>query len=202
MMQTSAEDQLNKMILTTSTLMQRFEQRCAQLEQQQQQLTHVLNQLAQQVPQVIRNSADNTLQSLPSAVVGKLGDSLSQPVDDYDKRVRSAGQSIKSGADELAKQLQAMRVLQKSLVWKSAAVVIAAVLVLVVAAGWLLLDTRKQIQRNKVEASLLQAYNAADVNLCHGKLCANVDVPKDYKPGMYLYVRPRSTVTPTVEANK
>nr|MDO6953614.1 relaxation protein [Xanthomonas vasicola] len=39
----------------------------------------------------------------------------------------------------------------------------------------LLAHYRQQIKDNQLRAELLRAYNAADVTLCNGQLCANVE---------------------------
>jgi len=50
-----------------------------------------------------------------------------------------------------------------------------SVLLLLLGGGWLLWQYRADIDHNRISAELLRAYNQADVTLCDGRLCANVD---------------------------
>lgn len=58
-----------------------------------------------------------------------------------------------------------------------------------VGGGWLSKHYYEEIRRNQLSADLLKAYNAADVTLCEGRLCANVDV-KSEKFGDKAQYRP------------
>lgn len=57
------------------------------------------------------------------------------------------------------------------------------------AGAWLSNHYYDEIRRNQISVELLRAYDAADVTLCGGKLCANVDMSakgvgnkRQYKP--------------------
>jgi hypothetical protein len=58
---------------------------------------------------------------------------------------------------------------------------------------WLASHYYNVIRENQIDAALMQAYNRADVSLCQGRLCANVDA-KGARYGddkQYLIVKPR-----------
>ncbi|BAV95622.1 relaxation protein [Lysobacter enzymogenes] len=186
-------DELTALISKTAVLMEQFERRCEELERHQRALAEHLQALAQQVPGVVRQSADDSLRSLPGAVMGKLESGLSEPVGAYEKRLREAGSLLHDGSQTLAAQLKRMEQLHRHLVWKIVGAAFGSVLLLLIGGGWLLWQYRADIDRQRISAELLRAYNQADVTLCEERLCANVDDKaaaygerKQYRP-----VRPR-----------
>lgn len=82
---------------------------------------------------------------------------------------------------------------QTSLVWKG----MLALLVgstLAVAGSWLFARTQlKQVERQRMEARYLEAFNRADVVLCGENLCANIDTsaPAHGADGRYRPIRAR-----------
>ena len=169
------QDELMSLVAKTAALMEQFERRCDAIEQRQQAVIQQLQQIAQQVPGVVRQSADESLRRLPDAVMSKLQSGLEQPVDGYEKRLREAGSLLQEGSQSLAAQLMKMQRLHERLIWKIAGTVLGSLLLLLGGGGWLLSKYRSDIRENQISAELLRAYNQADVTLCEGRLCANVD---------------------------
>jgi hypothetical protein len=187
------QDELTALIGKTSALMEQFERRCIEIEKRQQGLSHDLQTLAGQVPAAFRQSADNSLQLLSRELLGKLRDGLEQPVAAYEQRLREAGVLLGEGSQILATQLQRMQHLHRHLMWKTTGVALASLLLLVAGGTWLSTHYYRVIGENQVAAGLLKAYNAADVVVCEGRLCANVDrkgSPRGDK-GQYLPVKRR-----------
>ncbi len=60
--------------------------------------------------------------------------------------------------------------------WAVPAGLIVGSVLAVGGAAYAVAHARSQVQRHHVEAALLRAYNQADVTLCDGRLCANVDM--------------------------
>lgn len=190
---TMQQDELMGLISKTAVLMEQFERRCDEISASQRAVMQQLQQLAQQVPGVVRQSADDSLRSLPGAVMGRLESGLDQPVGAYEKRLQSAGGLLQEGSQTLAAQLKRMESLHKHLVWKVVGAAFGSVLLLLVGGGWLLWQYRADINENRVAADLLRAYNQADVTLCEGRLCANVE-PQGKSYGdqkQYRVVQPR-----------
>lgn len=58
--------------------------------------------------------------------------------------------------------------------------VLASVIAMLSATAWVA-QARREAARHRIEASLLQAYNAADVTLCDGRLCVRLDPAGPYQ---------------------
>jgi ElaB/YqjD/DUF883 family membrane-anchored ribosome-binding protein len=190
------EQALSDLISKTAMLMEKFERNCTDIDQRQQALAQQLSDLTQRLPQVVRQSAESSLQVLPGEVLGKVQSGLEQPVSQYEKRLNDAGTKVNEGSGALAQQLQRMEKLHKQLVWKTAAVAVGSMLLVLVGGIWLSSHYYGIIREYQLSADLLKAYNRADVTLC-GKngeqLCANVDrEAQGYgDQGQYVPVKPR-----------
>ncbi|XUP35755.1 relaxation protein (plasmid) [Xanthomonas axonopodis pv. vasculorum] len=163
------------LVSKTAALMEQFERRCSDIEQQQRRLAQQLEQVTQSLPGVMTRSAEQTLQRVPDTLVRNVKQGMDQSVADFEKRLQLAGSMIGGGAQSLSDQLKRIERAQRLLLWKGAAVVVGSLLVLLGGGGWLLAHYRQQIEDNQLRAELLRAYNAADVTLCNGQLCANVE---------------------------
>ncbi len=187
------QDELTALIGRTAILMEQFERRCEEIEAHQRTLCEQLQQLSQRAVWAVCQAADESLRDLSGAVTGKVEDGLSQPVAAYEHRLRKAGTLLQEGSQGLAAQIARLQWLHRQLVWKVVAVAFGSLLLLLAGGGWLSSRYRADIERQRVGADLLRAYNRADVSLCDGRLCANVDLKgraygedKQYRP-----VRPR-----------
>lgn len=184
------QDHLSTLIAKTAVLMEQFERRCEEIERHQATLSQDLQHLAQQVPAVVRQSADQSFSTLPGEVAGR----LQQPVQDYERRLQQAGEELANGSQELARQLVRLQSLHRHLVWKSAGITAACLLLLFAGGAWLADHYYGVIRDNQLAAELLQAYNRADVRVCDGgRLCANVnrDARGQGPRGEYLPVKSR-----------
>ncbi|MEA9566824.1 MULTISPECIES: relaxation protein [unclassified Xanthomonas] len=188
----NAQDPL-ALVSKAASLMEQFERRCIELEQQQNRLAQQLEQVAQSLPGVMTRSAEQTLQRVPDTLIRSMQQGMEQPVAGFEKRLQQAGNLIGEGAHSLSDQLKRIERGQRVLLWKGVAVVIGSLLLLLAGGGWLLTQYRDEIRHNQLRAELLRAYNAADVTLCDGRLCANVETKgatygdrRQYRP-----VRPR-----------
>lgn len=102
-------------------------------------------------------------------------------------------QASQTARQELEQGTQALRRQRSLWSWTAPlALVIGAVLV-TLGSGWQVWHARQELQQIRIQTDLLRAYNAADVTLCEGQLCANVE-PDGKRHGerrQYRLVRPR-----------
>ncbi|UNU10682.1 relaxation protein [Xanthomonas translucens] len=158
-----------------AALMEQFERSCADLNRQQQRLVQHLEQVTQSLPGVTVRSVQETLQRVPDALIRQVQNGLDESVAGFEKRLQHAGSLISEGVQSLSTQLKHVERMQRLLLWKSAAVTLGSLLLLLAGGGWLLMQYRQDIRDNQLRAELLRAYNAADVTLCEGRLCANTE---------------------------
>jgi ElaB/YqjD/DUF883 family membrane-anchored ribosome-binding protein len=166
--------------------MEQFERRCEHIERH-------LQSLGQQLPAIIKQSADGSLQSLPNQVMGQVRDGLERPVQDYQQRLRTAGSEVGAEASALAQQLKRLEQLHRMLIWKAIGITAVCLLLLLGGGAWLAMHYADVIKQNQMSADLVSVYNHADVTICDGHLCANVD-PKGKRygeHGEYLSVKAR-----------
>lgn len=166
---------LTGLISKTAALMEQFERNCETLRQQQEQLTRRLDMLAQQLPATARQSADEAMHAIAASASTRLLDGLGRPMDTFERRLQQSGRQLAEGADTLAAQFQRIERLHRGLVWKLLLVSWGGLALLLAGGGWLLWQYRQDIVRHQLAADLLRAYDQADVTLCEGRLCANVD---------------------------
>jgi hypothetical protein len=145
------------------------------------------------VPEQMKQSADRLFSTLPQTVMVQLDSGLSAPIKSYERKLQQSGEQLQERVGQLTKQLAQLESFSRRLVWKIAAVVIAALLVAVVGGATAVSYYRDQIKQSQLSADLLHAYNQADVTLCDGQLCANIDKSgqKYGEHGQYQPVRLR-----------
>jgi hypothetical protein len=175
-------EDLTDLVSKAAALMEIFERRCERIDQRQQAVTLALQQLTEKIPATLRQSAEGSLRTVSGALLSEVQQGLGQPVDAYMRRLSEAGSLLHQSAKSLAEEMQRARRLHRALLWKLAAVTTSCLLILLLGAGWLSLHYYQTIQDEHIAADLLKAYNGADVTLCDGRLCANID-PKGKRYG-------------------
>jgi hypothetical protein len=178
------QQELEVLIGHAAVLMEQFERRSEHIEQRLQDLGQTLQAVSQHLPEIVKQSADGSLQSLPNQIVGQVRDGLERPVQDYQQRLRAAGSEISSEAGALAQQLKRMEQLHRMLIWKVIGATAVCLLLLLGGGAWLAMHYADVIKQNQLSADLLNTYNRADVTICDGHLCANVD-PKGKRYGQH-----------------
>ncbi|HKU17872.1 MAG TPA: hypothetical protein VJP80_01220 [Candidatus Saccharimonadales bacterium] len=188
------QDELYSLISRTSGLMERYERRSQALEQQLGQLTHSLLSVVERWPDVLRQSTDAALNTLPAQVIHSVKGGLDRPVADYQQRLLASATEVSDRMQTLARQVERLEQLHRWAIWKLAGAVGASLALLLAGGLWLGMHYMDVIRDNQVNARLLKAYNAADVTLCaNDQLCAHV-APKGPRYGdqqQYQLVAPR-----------
>lgn len=188
------QDELTTLIDKTATLMAQYERRGDAIDARLQALGETLQGLARQLPEVVRTSADDAMQTLPAEMATVMRNNLGQSIGEYRQRLDAAGHDIEKASQALAGQIGHLQRLHRQLIWKATGAVVLALALLLAGGAWLSLHYTRVIRDNQLSAELLKAYNDADVTLCgSGKLCANVDTrgARYGENRQYLPVRPR-----------
>ncbi len=170
------EDELSVLISKTAALMEQFERRCDEIDQRLLTSSEELQKLTQQLPAVVKQSASESMQSLPGQVSSQVQLGLARPVADYQQTLDRSGNDLGHAAHALAQQIKQMQSLQRLLIWKVIGVTAVCFLLLLGGGIWLSMHYTKVIEENQLTADLMKTYNNADLVMCEkGQLCANVD---------------------------
>jgi hypothetical protein len=177
----------------TGALLEQFVRYCEQQGQHQTAMADRLQYAIGSVPEQMKQSADKVFSALPQTVTAQVENGLSAPIKGYERKLEESARQLQERVGQLTRQLAQLESFSRRLVWKVAAVVIAALLVAVIGGTTAVAYYRDQIKQSQLTAELLHAYNQADVTLCDGHLCANVDKGghKYGERGQYQPVRPR-----------
>ncbi len=170
------EDELSVLISKTAALMEQFERRCDEIDHRLLTSSEELQKLTQQLPAVVKQSANDSMQAVPGQVSSQVQLGLSRPVTDFQQRLDKAGNDVGQASHALAQQIKHIENLQRLLIWKVIGVTAACFLLLLAGGIWLSMHYTKVIEENQLTADLMKTYNNADLVLCEkGQLCANVD---------------------------
>ncbi|GAB2503745.1 hypothetical protein [Lysobacter humi (ex Lee et al. 2017)] len=112
----------------------------------------------------------------------------------YRERLAALAGDAGRASAELRASAQALRRQRRLWGWAAPLALLAGSVLAVGAAAYAVAHAREQVERHRIEAALLRAYNAADVTLCGERLCANVDPrgPAVGPGGRYRAVRARA----------
>lgn len=175
-----------------SVLMAQFERRCEQIERNQNMLAERLQSVAEHIPGIVKNSTDNHLRQISQETASSAKQGLGEAVSHYEKSLSQSGHLIQAQASTLGAEIRQLKMLHNHMMWK-VVVTVAFCMLLVIAGGiYLSMHYRRVIEQNQISAELLQAYNRADVVLCEGRLCVNIDPnSKAYGDGKRQYRQAR-----------
>jgi hypothetical protein len=188
------EDELAALIDKTATLMVHYERRGAAIDARLQALADALQGLTQQLPAVVRTSADGAMQALPAEMGSVMREGLDPSIGDYRRRLDAASGDVERTARALAGQIGQLQRVHRQLIWKTVGAAVLTLALLLTGGVWLSMHYTRVIRDNQLSAELLKAYNGADVTLCgRGELCANVDTrgARYGEHRQYLPVKPR-----------
>lgn len=187
-------EELDVLIDKTATLMVQYERRSAQVEEHLRKLGETLQGLTRQLPAVVKGSTTQLLQTLPAEVNSTVRGGLERSLCDHRAGLQSAGADAERAAKVLAEHIDDLRKLHRLLVWKTLGAVAITLALLLAGGAWLSLHYASVVRENQLSATLVKAYNRADVVLCgRNELCANVDTrhARYGDRGQYLPVKPR-----------
>ena len=169
------QNELTALISQTAQLMEQFDRRCAHAGDGLQALIGQMDALTRQLPAAVSQSAEASLKTLPAQVMHTTKAGLDQAAQGYRERLNVSGQEIADSTRALTSQIKRLEQLHRHLVWKTVSVTVVCLGLLLAGGVWLSMHYKQVIEQNQLSAQLMKAYNEADVNLCDGRLCANVD---------------------------
>jgi hypothetical protein len=155
------------LVSRAAALMEQYERASAGIQQQLAALTQAAQESTRQLPAAARQSADGALASLPGQVIQQVQKGLDQST----FQAQQAAQRV----EEMGQQVQRLQHISRMLIWKIAGITATSLVFLLIGGIWLASHYYNVIRENQIDAALMQAYNRADVSLCQGRLCANVD---------------------------
>lgn len=168
-------DDLRTLALRLAALSERLDQRS---EAAGQRIEHAAAELERGARQLAGNRDGFTrdvAHSLRQQAGELLGAGIGAAASAFDQQVRSAAKSASVAVRALEAEVQALRAERRAWAWRGGAALLLGGLLAVGASVFAVSESRRQLEQHRIEAELLRAYNRADVTLCGGALCANVD---------------------------
>lgn len=147
-----------------------LEQAATQAHASAQRLDHSGAQLAHDVVQTVGRQAAASLKNATDAALADARQSLAA----HAQQVQALDRSLMQAREAMARHHARWWVIGPGLA------VLASVVAMLAASAWVA-QARRDAARHRIESTLLQAYNAADVTLCGGHLCARVDPAGPYR---------------------
>jgi len=177
---------LKQAITQVAELLEYFKRQTEKASETNSAASYQLQQAAATAPAVLQEAASSALMQVSKDLAGVMQNNLQIPVDDFARRLKDVDQRIDKTTKSFAQRLI---MFEKRILLSVGLMAVAATLLIVGAIGgmWYF---QMEIQRNRIEADLLRAYNQADVTICDNQLCAKIDkTGKRY--GNYVLVAPR-----------
>lgn len=186
-------DELMDVAVKTATLMEQFDRRSEAISRDNRQVAQELLQLADAIPARIGQSASSLFDTISDDAARRVRAAIDRPLSALNKEIVDGVERVGGMSRGLEAQINRLETLHRALVWKVFACVFGAIGLLALSAVLLGGYYEGQVRQNRIAADLLRAYNRADVRLCDGRLCANVDPGATHygKTGEYVVVRPR-----------
>ena len=160
-----------------------------ELGESNQHAVEQLQRASQSAPAVLRQAADQAWSGLSSCATESVRQGLKGPLDGLGRHVADNVARIQGATQILTEAQQSMQVTVRKLHWLVASVVLVMLLALTAGVG-MFWHYRGVIEDHRIQADLMRAYNQADVTLCEGRLCANVERDGKSYQG-YVPVKPR-----------
>lgn len=170
--QETLHDLLGKM----AVLVAQFDRHCAQSRE-------ALQTSARQVPEQVRLSTDQQMERLHKTLSAQAGNAIERPVTRCVQQLDASSTQLQRAADVLMAQSQRAGEVHRGVVWASTGVAGIALLAILIAGMTSTRYYAGEIQRQRISADLLKAYNAADVQLCGERLCVRPEADADAQSG-------------------
>lgn len=168
-------DDLKTLALRLAALGERLDQRSEAASRRVEQAAAALDRGAQQLSASTAGFTRDVAQALRHQAGEIVGSGIGAAAGAFDEQVRAAAKSASAAARGLEAEVQALRRERRTWAWMGGGAMLLGGFLAVGASLFAVTEGRRQLAQQRVEAELLRAYNRADVTLCDGVLCANVD---------------------------
>lgn len=160
----------------------RIEQSGAALDESAQRLGSSAGAFTREVSQALQQRSGDII-----------GRGLGSSVEQFNTQIAASARTASAAARTLETERQALSRERRTWLWLGSGALMIGSILAIGSAVYAVTDSRRQIERNRIEAELLRAYNQADVTLCGAQLCANVDGagPRFGDTKEYQRVKPR-----------
>lgn len=186
-------DELKQLVVKLAVIADRLDQRSefavTRVEQCGAALDHSADRLGSSAGSFAREALASIDRQSSEVIARGLGREIGNCIAHLQETKREASAS----AREFEQMRTVLRRERRTWVWLGLGALLTGSVLAIAAAGYAVKASRDEVRRNAIEATLLRAYNQADVSLCDGRLCANID---DSIPGLgdrkqYRHVKPR-----------
>lgn len=168
-------DQLKSLALQLAVVAERLDQRSEAAVQRVEQTGAALDQRAQWFGSSSGNFAHEVSQALQQQSGDIVSRGLAASMERFNAQVAAGAQAAADAAQALERERLALARERRTWIWLGSGALLAGSVLAVGSAAYAVSSSREQVERNRVEAGLLQAINRADVTLCGERLCANVE---------------------------
>lgn len=167
--------ELKMLVVQLSAITERLDQRSESAVRRIEQAGADMGALAQRLCASTQSFTHDVSQALQKHAGEIIGRGLGDTAEEVASLLRASARTASLAAQALEHERMALARDRRTWLWLGGGALMLGSLLAIGAAFHTVTDSRQEVERNRIEAALLRAYNEADVTLCDGRLCANVD---------------------------
>lgn len=165
-------DEARRLMLKLLALAERMEQRDERVIALLAEQGGALRSAAHEVDAATARFVRDALRAQArEAVQAGVGEAIAQCRD----RLLQAGTEAARSAETMHRGAEALQRQRSLWLWTAPLALLVGSAIAAGAAAYAVTSSRAEVERHRIEAALLRAYNRADVILCGERLCANID---------------------------
>lgn len=186
-------DELKQLVIKLAAITDRLDQRSEFAVRRVEQAGASLDQSAGRLGSSASTFAREALGAIDKQSGEVIARGLGREIADCVAHLQRTKREASASAHEFEQMRTALRRERRTWVWLGLGALLTGTVLAIAAAGYAVKTSRDELRSNAIEATLLRAYNEADVSLCDGRLCANIDqsTPGFGDRNQYRHVKPR-----------
>lgn len=187
-------EELKQLLVKLAGIAERLDARSESAVQRVEHAGAALDQRARWLADSADGFTQSSLQAIKAQAGAAIDRGVGQAAEQCNARLRETSESAASVARELDDVRSRLSRERRTWLWFGLGALAIGSLLSVAAAGYAVMTSKAQVERHRIEAVLLRAYNEADVTLCDSQLCAHVDAkgPRHGENKQYQRVMPRA----------